>query len=150
FEPWIFGVVLIAVTTVLFSDWLSRDVQQLPLYLIVVLVAWAGYRLSQRAVATSIAAVCAFTVWDEVGGRSAFAVNAPDVTFLLFEIFVATVAFAGFALSAITEQRERAIELLEGSQHLLEARVRSRTEELLRTNEKLGADIAERQRVQAV
>jgi len=148
YETLIYTGLLWAAGLLIFGDWIRQDVRNVLLYLIIPFVAWAAYRLSQRAVTASIAVICGLAIWDTLDGVGIFIFGSPDISLLLLQTFTSTVALMGLTLSAVTHQRERAMEALEKSQAELESRVRQRTVELDRSNEALQADIAEHKRAE--
>jgi PAS domain S-box-containing protein len=148
YETLIFTGLLLAAGLLIFGDWISKEVRDALLYLIIPIVAWAGYRLSQRAVTASIVVTCGLAIWDTLDGVGIFALGSPDVSLLLLQTFASTVALMGLTLSAITGQTGRATAALEESRRELESRVRQRTLELDRSNEALQADIAEHTRTE--
>ena len=143
YETLIFTGLLLATALLIFGDWIRQDVSNALLFLVIPFIAWAGYRLSQRTVTTSALVVCGLAIWDTLDGVGIFTFSPSHISLLLIQTFSSTVALMGLTLSAVTHQRERAMEALEKSQGELESRVRQRTLELDRFNEALQADIAE-------
>ena len=148
YETWLFFGLLLAVGVVIFEDWAQRDIRRVLLYLIIPFIAWAGYRLSQRAMTTSILLICGLAIWDTVDGSRVFSVAQSDISLILLQTFMSTVALMGLVLCAVTGQRERVTRALEQSHNDLELRVNQRTLELRGANQALQADVTERKRVE--
>src|SRR6266571_733605 len=86
-------------------------VPSLPLtFAILPFVIWAAFRFQQREVATVNALVCAMAVGFTLEGSGPFAQGSLNESLLLLLAFMCTVVTTGLVLSAVIEDRGRAIE----------------------------------------
>ena len=77
------------------------------------LIIWIAFRFTQREVTTAIALVCAVAVWSTIEGRGPLAVAPLNESLLLLLAFTCIVVITGLTLSAVVEERRRAIFELE-------------------------------------
>ena len=77
------------------------------------LIIWIAFRFTQREVTTAIALVCAVAVWSTIEGRGPLAVTPLNASLLLLLAFTCIVVITGLTLSAVVEERRRAILELE-------------------------------------
>ena len=89
-------------------------------FLLLPFMIWAAFRFSQTEVTTAAAVVCAIAVWQTVAGRGPFATENTNLSLLLLQAFMSTVAVMGLALSAVLEERRRAAERLRQAHDELE------------------------------
>jgi diguanylate cyclase (GGDEF)-like protein len=80
-------------------------------------VIWAAFRFPQHEVATVNALVCAAAVWFTVEGSGPFAQGSMNESLLLLLAFMSTVVTTGLVLSAVVDDRRRAVE---GMQHAMD------------------------------
>jgi PAS domain S-box-containing protein len=78
-------------------------------FLMLPLFVWAAFRFGQREVSTAIAAVCVLSVHHTVAGRGPFAVGTLNESLLALLLFVGVAVFLGLVLSAVLQERERAL-----------------------------------------
>jgi len=106
-----------------------------PLLLVLTLppVIWAAFRFEQREVTATIAALCAIAVGFTVSGRGPLASESVDVSLVRLLIFISFVAMTGLAISAVVDERRRAMDALHRNRDELERRVAERTAELQRS-----------------
>jgi diguanylate cyclase (GGDEF)-like protein len=78
-------------------------------------VIWAAFRFRQRKVATVNALVCAMAVWFTLEGSGPFAQGSLNESLLLLLAFMCTVVTTGLVLSAVIEERRRAVETMQGA-----------------------------------
>ena len=113
-----FTVLLVVAAHLVFRAGFART------FLIVPFVVWAAFRFGQAGVTTAVAVVCAMALWYTLhADRGPFAAPPIQESLLLLLLFVSTLVFTGLVLSAVLNQLERAMTLLE-------TRVRERTAEL--------------------
>jgi PAS domain S-box-containing protein len=131
-----FAIMLVLVGYVVFgTDLTSPIFSPLLLLLTLPLVTWAALRFDQREVVVTIAMLCAMAVGFTVAGRGPLASASVDVSLLQLLVFISAVAMTGLSISAVVNQRRRAIEGLRESRDDLERRVVERTRELRRSEE---------------
>ena len=78
-------------------------------YLVLPLFVWVALRFSQREVTAATAAVCALSVWHTLAGRGPFAVGTLNESLLALLLFICVALFMGLVLSALLNERERAL-----------------------------------------
>jgi PAS domain S-box-containing protein len=78
-------------------------------FVILPLFVWAAFRFGQREVATAIAVVCVISVFHTVSGRGPFAAGTLNESLLALLLFVGIAIFLGLVLSAVLQERERAL-----------------------------------------
>jgi PAS domain S-box-containing protein len=131
-----FAVVLALVGYVAFgTDLTSPIFSPLLLLLTLPLVNWAALRFDQREVVVTIAILCAMAVGFTVAGRGPLASGSVDASLLQLLVFISAIAMTGLSISAVVNQRRRAMEALRESRDDLEQRVIERTWELRRSEE---------------
>lgn len=113
FECAMFSLVLGAVLLAVFgADAAARATWALS-FLLLPLIVWAAFRFSQREVTTASAALCGYAVWQTVGGNGPFVAHSVNISLLLLQAFLSTVVATGLVLSAVLEERRRAMERLQ-------------------------------------
>lgn len=117
-------------------------------YLLITALLWIALRLSQREAVTAAFIVSALAIWGTTHGIGPFAPNSPIARLVLLDGFLAMVAFMTLVSSVASLQRKQAEEALRRAHTELEARVEERTTELAGVNEKLRADIIEREQIE--
>ena len=86
----------------------------LPLtFAILPFIIWAAFRFPQREVATVNALVCATAVWFTLEGSGPFAQGSLNASLLLLLAFMCTVVTTGLVLSAVIDDRRRAVEAMQ-------------------------------------
>ena len=131
-----FAIVLLLVGYVAFgTDLTSPIFSPLLLLLTLPLVNWAALRFDQRDVVVTIAILCAMAVGFTVAGRGPLASGSVDASLLQLLVFISAIAMTGLAISAVANERRRAMEALRKSRDELERRVFERTWELRRSEE---------------
>jgi diguanylate cyclase (GGDEF)-like protein len=76
-------------------------------------IIWAAFRFPQRKVATVNALVCATAVWFTLDGSGPFAQGSLNMSLLLLLAFMCTVVTTGLVLSAVIDDRRRAVEAMQ-------------------------------------
>jgi len=135
-----------AVHTVFSRSGASYDPHALK-FLIVPLIIWIAFRFGQREVTTTAFAVCFFSVWEAFIGGASPGLDSNQVLLILVT-FNSTVAITGLVLSAVMDERGRAMKALQASRDELESGVRERTLDLQRANRALQLDVASRIRTE--
>ena len=143
FEAVAFGVVLVLVAAYV----VTSDIQLL--FLVLPLVGWAAWRFRHAGAAPAVIIVCVAATWAAVEGRGPFSNARLFDTMLTLQAFNATVAFTGYLLASLVEERTRARQALERGAADLETRVQRRTSELSAANERLEREVAERREAEA-
>lgn len=77
-------------------------------FLLLPFMIWAAFRFTQTEVTTAAALVCGIAVWQTVAGRGPFATGDTNLSLLLLQAFMSTVAVMGLVLSAVLDERRRA------------------------------------------
>ncbi len=94
-----------------FGPGMAPYISSVPLtFAILPFVIWAAFRFQQREVATVNALVCAMAVGFTLEGSGPFAQGSLNESLLLLLAFMCTVVTTGLVLSAVIEDRGRAIE----------------------------------------
>jgi PAS domain S-box-containing protein len=107
---------------------------------------WVAVRFGRREVTTASAIVCSIAVWHTLHGRGVFALESTNVSLLFLLAYTSTLVITGLAMSAVIDQRERAMTELRASRDRLELSVEERTLELEVANQALRAELAEHER----
>jgi signal transduction histidine kinase len=120
FECAAFSLVLGAAMLLVFGDGSAERITPSLSFLVLPLIVWAALRFSQREVATASAVMCGFAVWQTGGGGGPFVASSMNVSLLLLQAFLSTVVATGLVLSAVLEERRRAMERLQRANDELE------------------------------
>jgi diguanylate cyclase (GGDEF)-like protein len=105
---------LSGVTYVIFGAGMAPYIPSLSLtFAILPFVIWAAFRFRQRKVATVNALVCATAVWFTLEGSGPFAQGSLNESLLLLLAFMCTVVTTGLVLSAVIDDRRRAVEAMQ-------------------------------------
>jgi integral membrane sensor domain MASE1/anti-sigma regulatory factor (Ser/Thr protein kinase) len=115
------------------------------LFVVIPVVGWIAWRFQQRGAAPAALLVAVVTTWSAAEGLGPFADGSLFEKMLTLQVFNATVVLTSWFFAAIVTERIRSREALEQSAHELEERVRERTAELSTANERLTAEMAERE-----
>ncbi len=122
---------LVPVSVLVFSE--------LPLpYLLFPVFIWSALRFRQLGAAAASLVVAGIAVAFTANDAGPFIHGSPDDSLLLAQGFMGVASVSALLLAAVTSQRERAVEALQGARDSLEARVRERTVELEESNAQLG------------
>jgi PAS domain S-box-containing protein len=78
-------------------------------FVLVPLFVWAAFRFGQREVTTAIAFTCVVSVFHTVAGRGPFAAGTLNESLLALLLFIGVAVFLGLVLSAVLQERERAL-----------------------------------------
>jgi signal transduction histidine kinase len=97
-------------------------------YLVLPMFVWVALRFSQREVTAATAAVCVLSVWHTLGGRGPFAVGSQNESLLALLLFICVALFMGLVLSAVLNERERALAGLARRHAELQERFRAERE----------------------
>ena len=116
-------------------------------FLMFPLIIWIAFRFGQREVTAAAFAVCFFAVWEAFISGASPGLDSNRVLLILVT-FNSTVAIIGLVLSAVMDERGRAMKALQASRDELESGVRGRTLELQRANRALQLDVASRIRTE--
>jgi PAS domain S-box-containing protein len=114
------------------------------LFVVLPVVGWVAWRFRQAGAAPAVIAVSVAATWAAVDGRGPFADAPLFEKMLKLQAFNATVAFTGFFLAALVEERTRARGALERAAANPETRVEQRTGQLSSANRRLEREVAER------
>ena len=114
FEGCVLICLLSGVTYVIFGAGMAPYIPSLSLtFAILPFVIWAAFRFRQRKVATVNALVCAAAVWFTLEGSGPFAQGSLNESLLLLLAFMCTVVTTGLVLSAVIDDRRRAVEAMQ-------------------------------------
>jgi diguanylate cyclase (GGDEF)-like protein len=114
FEGCVLICLLSGVTYVIFGAGMAPYIPSLSLtFAILPFVIWAAFRFRQRKVATVNALVCAAAVWFTLEGSGPFAQGSLNESLLLLLAFMCTVVTTGLVLSAVIDERRRAVEAMQ-------------------------------------
>ena len=140
------AALLVGAMLFIFGGATSRG-EGLPLaFLAFPFIIWVAVRFGPREVTTASAIVCAIAIWHTLHGRGAFALGSTNVSLLFLLAYTSTLVIAGLAMSAVIDERERAMAALRVSHDRLEMSVEERTLELEVANQALRAELAEHER----
>jgi signal transduction histidine kinase len=89
-------------------------------FLLLPFMIWAAFRFTQTEVTTATALVCGIAVWQTVAGRGPFATENTNLSLLLLQAFMSTIAVMGLVLSAVLDERRRDAERLRQAHDELE------------------------------
>ena len=137
----VFGLVVGMATATLFA-FLSSALPSR--YLIFPFVVWAAVRFGPFGAALITLVVTTGAIWAAVNGSGPFAEGSLLPRMLSLQTFNVSVATTAFILSAVTQERRRALRLVEQSAERLEVAVQARSAELVAANERLMEEIKER------
>jgi PAS domain S-box-containing protein len=104
-----FSVLLLFATHFIFGRALDSGSAVTVPFVMLPLLVWAAFRFGQREVTTAIAAVCVLSVFHTVSGRGPFAAGTLNESLLALLLFVGVAIFLGLVLSAVLQERERAL-----------------------------------------
>lgn len=119
---WLLSAVMYAI----FGAGVAPYVPSLPLtFAVLPFIIWAAFRFRQREVATVNTLVCAMAVWFTLEGSGPFAQGSLNASLLLLLAFMCTVVTTGLVLSAVIDDRGRAVEAMQRvMRHLREQTIR--------------------------
>jgi len=84
-------------------------------FLILPIVVWAAFRFGQREAATIIAVLSVIIIWGTLLGFGPFAVAPTNVSLLILQAFVGTIAMTTIPLAAVVAEGRRAREEAEAA-----------------------------------
>jgi len=147
-EAAILFLLLIAVCALAFGLWSSTGTHYPVVYLPLPLLAWITFRFNQRTAVTALFIVSFVAVVGTSYGVGPFAKQDFHQSLLLLQTFMGVVSLMVLMLSAAIAENQCAEKALREAHDSLETRVRERTAELTRANQKLQGEIVERNRVE--
>ncbi len=118
------------------------------LFLLIVPVGIAAWRFQLHGAAPAALIASGAATWAASVGRGPFDMGRLVQDMLVLQALNASLAVASFVFASVVADRARAREELERGAAELEQRVRDRTLELTRANERLEHEIAEREEVE--
>lgn len=110
-----FGLLMLAVTQLAFQhgDAAGSPASSFSLtFAILPFIIWAALRFNQRVVTTAIAASCSFAVYYTVDDLRSVAQSSLNESLLTLLAFISTMVVTGLVLSAVMEERGRAMDRL--------------------------------------
>jgi PAS domain S-box-containing protein len=119
-----FALLLLLATQLIFDRPLDSGPPMTRTFVILPLFVWAAFRFGQREVTTAIAAVCVISVFHTVSGRGPFAAGTLNESLLALLLFIGVAIFLGLVLSAVLQERERALAELANRHDELKERFR--------------------------
>lgn len=132
-----------------FGAWLLATDSHYPLeFMTVPLLVWAAFRFGQREAATAVLLVSVIAIWDTIQGFGPFARETVNESLLLLQVFVAVVTVTILVMAALVTERRKGEAALRKVHDELGARVKERTAEVVKVNEFLQTEIAERKWVE--
>src|SRR4029079_5269048 len=114
-EALFFGMLLLVVTQLAFQH---GDAAESPsssfslTFVILPFIIWAALRFSQRVVTTAIAATCCFAIYYTLDDLRSFPHSSLNESLLVLLSFISTMVVTGLVLSAVMEERTRAMNRL--------------------------------------
>ncbi len=111
-------------------------------------VIWSALRFGTIGAASVALIAALLAINGTVQGTGPFAVDSAMKSLILWCLFADLMAITGLILAAVNSGREKALAGLRSSNENLEELVQKRTNELIQTNLKLHASLAERRRLQ--
>jgi signal transduction histidine kinase/CheY-like chemotaxis protein len=141
---------LFVVMHVGFGGWLLGPDAHYPLTFVPLpWLVWSAFRFGPREAATAAAVTSGIAVWDTVSGLGPFVQGTINESLLLVQGFVGLVTVTFLTMAALVTERRGAQATLQKAHDTLETRVALRTSELVRVNDTLQAEIAERKQAEA-
>jgi signal transduction histidine kinase len=108
-----------------------------------------AFRLSQRAVTTTVAILASLSLWGTLHGFGPFAQAAPHVALLLLQTFMGVMAVTTTIVAAVVAELKQATATVVQLNQELEQRVQERTTALATANAALRHEMTERQHAEA-
>jgi PAS domain S-box-containing protein len=119
-----FAMLLLFFTGLIFSRPLDSITPLTVPFLVLPLFVWAAFRFGQREVTAAIAASSVIAVYHTVGGRGPFATGTLNQSLLALLLFMCVAIVMGLLLSAVLQERERALAELARRHNELQERFR--------------------------
>jgi PAS domain S-box-containing protein len=113
-------------------------------YMIIPLLIWAAFRLSQRETTLLIIVASVIAVWGTAQGFGPFVRITTSESLFLLQFFINVMAITAFVLTAVVHENRRIKLILSDTNSELEQRVQARTSELQHVNEQLQVEVIER------
>ena len=136
---------LFAVGNLTFEHWFPENAIHSQVYLLIPFLLWSTFRFGRRQVTLAILTVSGIAIWATVNGSGPFFVkDSLNLSLLLLQSFVCTIALTMLSLVAVLTERRLAGEELLAVNETLEQRVSARTAELAQANKELHSEVAER------
>src|SRR5262249_35096397 len=98
---------LVAASLVVFAGWLGLEGYPLH-YTVFPFLIWAALRLGQRGTATVTFIASSLASGSAVNGTGPFAMESPEASLVMLQLFMAIVAVAGLLLGAAITERDLA------------------------------------------
>jgi signal transduction histidine kinase len=140
---------VVSLGLLVFAGLLPRGPQQPLAFLVVPLLAWMAFRLSQREVTTTVAVLASLALWGTLHGFGPFARTAPNVALLLLQTFMGVMAVTTTIVAAVVAELKQATATVVQLNQELEQRVQERTTDLATANAALRHEMTERQHAEA-
>ena len=126
---------LFAVGNLTFEHWFPENAIHSQVYLLIPFLLWSTFRFGRRQVTLAILTVSGIAIWATVNGSGPFFVkDSLNLSLLLLQSFVCTIALTMLSLVAVLTERRLAGEELLAVNETLEQRVSARTAELAQAN----------------
>src|SRR4030095_7675911 len=135
------GASLAAVVFVVFGGVVTQRHPISLSFLTLPFVVWAAIRFGPREVMTAVTIVCGIAVFYTVRGLGPWGSAPTNLALLALLAYTSTLALTGLVLSAVIEERRRAIPALGESNELLALRVAERTQQLEQANQVLREEL---------
>ena len=114
----------------IFFDWLTSDIQLMPMALFLPLpfFLWAGVRFGVRGASTTILAAEIFAIWNSVHSQGPFTGGSPEQNALSIQTFFTLLAVILLPLAAVLKERARVAEALRASEERYRIAIESQNE----------------------
>ena len=140
------GALLAAVMFIAFGGIVTQRYPISLSFLTLPFIVWAAIRFGPREVMTAVAIICGIAVFYTVRGLGPWGTAPTNLALLALLAYTSTLVLTGLALSAVIEERKRAIAALRESNELLASRVAERTQQLELANQVLREELDARAR----
>ncbi|PYM85197.1 MAG: hypothetical protein DME09_06530 [Candidatus Rokuibacteriota bacterium] len=140
---------LVAACRIGSAGWLPGQAAASPLIFVPIpWLVWAAFRFGPREAAAAAVVTSGVAIGETIHGTGPFVGSTVNESLLLLQAFVAVVSVTILAMAALVAERRDAAAHLRMAHDTLETRVEERTRELVRVNERLQGEIAERKRTE--
>lgn len=139
---------LVLASHCIFGGWLPEHIAKDLLYLPLLLLLWVALRFELFEVALATALFSMAAIWGTSRGLGAYSTEAFHQSLFNLQLFMNVYAVTGLAVVGTVASRRDAEEALRKSHGELEQVVLERTRDLVRTNEALSQEVAERTRAE--
>jgi len=144
----VFGSLLVA-AHIGFGGWpLDKDAHYPLVFVPIPWLVWVACRFGPREAATAAAMTSVLAVWDTAHGFGPFVRETVNTSLLLLQAFAGIVTVTILTMAAVVAERRQAEARLQEAFGNSEARVRERTQELVRVNEVMKAQIIQREQME--